>query len=524
LKSVQNTSLVSPWYRIQEAALAIPNTWTRERVPLTQRHVNKAAEMVARGAFTGRGHEWADTKTPGLVLRVGRQGGAWYLKTESKTVRLADMSLPVKAAREAAERTKVDLKSGAGVQKVNLMTWEAAHQRGFTLANARDAAFPETEEEPSDEHRREYGPWEYQDLVDLYLAEKLPTLSPKWAAQFERHLRRTVEGNLRRKPVYLIEARDLLMARDKVKKEHTLSAAADSVEAMKAALDWALGEYAHLARLETIDYPWWRVKVKVKYKPETRDHTPRLVELVRTLIVAERYRALGGTAKETTDAVLGALWATVLTGQRVGALTGTRRDAVIPWEEGPPGWMVWTWTGAEMKKAGGLPRPHAIPMPPEALAAIARFDEDPSSPFLFPSTVPGQPLVGNALTQLFARLQGKEKAGKKSGKTEQAGLTVRPEGDLFERYGIRPWIRHDVRRSLPTYLDMHRLAGSGSAILAHRKAKGTSDATQEAELAQAMTLKHYLHGQRLELKQPGMEAWVKAVLEAYKTEKARLGA
>lgn len=505
--------------------MAIANTWTRERVHLKPGHLNKAAEMVARGAFTGRGHEWADTKVPGLVLRVGRQGGAWYLKTESKTVRLAAMSLPLKAAREAAERTKADLKSGAGVQKVNLMTWEAAHQRGFTLANARDAAFPETEEEPSDEHRREHGPWEYQDLVDLYLAEKLPTLTPAWAKQFERHLRRTVDtGLLKRKLVRAIEAKDLLHARDRVRKAHTLSAAADSVEAMKAALDWALGEYAHLAGLEKLEYPWWRVKVKVKYKPDTREHTPRLDELVRTLIVAERYRALGGTAKETSDAVLGALWATVLTGQRVGALTGTRRAAVIPWEDGPAGWMVWTWTGAEMKKAGGQPRPHAIPMPPEALAAISRFDTDPTSPFLFPSTVPGQPLVGNALTQLFARLQGKEKAGKKSGKTEQAGLTVRPEGDLFERYGIRPWIRHDVRRSMPTYLDMHRLAGSGSAILAHRKAKGSSDGSQEAELAQAMTLKHYLHGQRLELKRPGMETWVKAVLEAYEAEKTRLGA
>ncbi|MFY9293464.1 MAG: hypothetical protein WAP03_22595 [Methylorubrum rhodinum] len=504
--------------------MAIPNTWTRERVNLAKRHTDRAAEMVARGAFEGRGHEFADTKTPGLVLRVGRQGGAWYLKTESKTVRLADMSLPVKAAREVAERTKADLKSGLGVQRANLLTWEAAHKRGFTLANARDAAFPEMEYDPSDEHRREYGPWEYRDLVDLYLAEKLPTLTPAWAKQFERHLRRTVDGALERKPVSNIEAKDLLVARDKVRKAHTLSAAADSVEAMKAALDWALGEYAHLAGLESLEYPWWRVKVKVKYKPDAREHTPRLDELVRTLIVAERHRALGGTAKTTSDAVLGALWATVLTGQRVGALTGTRRAAVIPWEDGPPGWAVWTWTGEEMKKAGGLKRPHAIPMPPEALAAIARFDADPASPFLFPSTVPGKPLVGNALTQLFARLQGKEKAGKASGKTEQAGRTVRPEGDLFERYGIRPWVRHDVRRSMPTYLDMHRLVGSGSAILAHRKAKGSSDGSQEAELAQAMTLKHYLHGQRLELKRPGMETWVKAVLEAYEAEKLKLGA
>lgn len=467
--------------------MAKANTWTRERVKLSAAHVTKAQRMVENSAVAGRGHEYVDTGCPGLVLRIGPKGGAFHLKTESRTVRLGDMlALPVTAAREAANRARLDLKDGIEPSRTNLRVFEAAHARGFKPKDARDAAYPKFEVARTDEDRREQGPWEWRDLVDLYLAEKLPTLRPNWASQYERHLRRTVEGTLARKLIKDIDSRDLLMARDKVRKAHTLSASADSVEAMKAALDWALGEYAHLAGLEGLDYPWWRVKLKVKYKSGTRDHTPRIEELVRTLIVAERYRSLGGTGKETTDAVLGALWAVVLTGQRVGALTGTRRASIVPWEDGPEGWQVWTWTAEEMKKAGGQARPHAIPMPPAALAALARFDTDRSSSFLFPSTVPGQPLQGNALTQLFARLQGRSKDAK------EGGLTLRPEGDLFERYAIRPWIRHDVRRSMPTYLDMHRLAGSGSAILAHRKARKTDDANQEAELAQAMTLKHYL--------------------------------
>ncbi len=55
--------------------MAAPNKWTRERVRIGKTHTDRANALVTSGAFEGRGHEWADTTFPGLILRVGRQAG-----------------------------------------------------------------------------------------------------------------------------------------------------------------------------------------------------------------------------------------------------------------------------------------------------------------------------------------------------------------------------------------------------------------------------------------------------------------
>lgn len=492
------------------------STYTRERGRLTAADVKRALAMVASGKVQGRGIDHADIAFPGLILRTTPLAVTWYLKTRTKTLRLGDGgSLTVAAAREAATRAKLDLNSGID-PSVDLKVFAHAMAKTGDLAIAMDAAFPEVAEVQTDEERRRRGPWQWKDLVELYLEHKLPTHRPSWGKQFERQLRRSLNDRLTNMRVAEVRSEDLLKLRDDVEKARTHSAAADTIEAVKAALNWAFSFHSHRAGLSGNLYPWWRDKVQTGYKSKTRTHTPRLDELVRTLVLAERYRALGGTNKETSDAVLGALWAVVLTGQRVGALTGTRREAILPWRDGPVGWKIWNWSGEEMKKSGGHEVPHGLPMPPKALAVIDRFDAEPESRFLFPSGQPDKPLQATALTSLFARLRGQEKAAKRD------GVTLRPEGDLFAKFGIRPWVRHDVRRTLSTYLDLQGLGGSGSAILAHRRQRMPDQGGAELvpELAEAITLKHYIHGQRLEVKQRGMESWVNAVLEAYEVERA----
>ena len=162
----------------------------------------------------------------------------------------------------------------------------------------------------------------------------------------------------------------------------------DVVETIKAALDWAKRHEPVRSGLASTPYPWWRDGLNVEWSSGEREHTPTLAELARTLLLAERHRSLGGTAKETANGTLAALWAIVLTGQRAGALTGTLRATTRDWPE-RPGWKVWTWTREEMK-GGRKPRPHAIPVPPEALEVLARFPVDAESPFLFPSRVAGK--------------------------------------------------------------------------------------------------------------------------------------
>jgi hypothetical protein len=514
--------LVSRWYQ-GGWPMAAPNKWTRERVRIGDTHIKRAHALAESGAFEGRGYEWADTIGPGLVLRVGRQGGAWHLKTESRTVRLGDMTMSVAAAREAAKRAKADLKAGKNPSRDDLRVWEEATKSGLKPAQARAVAFPKTLHEPTQDERRRDGPWEWHDLVDMFLEKKLPTLRERWARQYERHLRRAVDDHLRRKLVRDVTQADLLKLRNRILKDRPASAAADTVEALKAAMDWAHAQEPILSGLDSAAHPWWREGVQVEYHFGTREHTPTLDELARTLVIAEHYRALGGTAKETDDSTLAALWALVLTGQRVAALVGTRRTTTRDWDD-RPGWKLWTWTALEMKGPGGRrkqqvkPKPHGIPVPPAALAALARFETDRSSTFLFPGMDPRRPITASAMTGLFDRLKGKAKGAR------NGGLTVRPEGDLMGRYGIRHWTPHDVRQTMPDFLDMERLGGSGSALMAHRKAKANADQDAERELPAAITLKHYIHGQRMELKSLGIEVWVAAVLEAYAREKAAFDA
>lgn len=351
---------------------------------------------------------------------------------------------------------------------------------------------------------------------------KLPTLKGRWRVQYERHLRRTLDDDFAWKLVQLVDLEDLVKMRDRVARKHTLSAAADSVEAVKAALDWAWRHHAPRAGLTRVEFPWWRERLTVEYASGTREHTPTIEELARTLVLAERFKALGGTRKETGPGMLAALWAVVLTGQRATALTGTLRATVRDWPE-RPGWKIWTWTAAEMKGAGhanGLKkraRPHALPMPPEALAALDRIGAPRGGVYLFPSRVPGKRTTAVGMTQFLDRMKGKTKAARKG------GVTLRPEDDLLNAHGIRHWTPHDVRRTLPTFLDMERLGGAGSAILAHARSKAKGDADEERELAQAITLRHYIHSQRLDLKAEGMAIWITAILEAVAQERARLG-
>ncbi len=170
-------------------------------------------------------------------------------------------------------------------------------------------------------------------------------------------------------------------------------------------------------------------------------------------------------------------------------------------------------------RSGARRKPHGLPIPPEALAVLERFPVDRSSKHLFPNRDnPAKPVTPSALTGLMNRLKGKSKGAKKG------GVTLRPEGDLLTQHRHSHWTVHDIRRTLPTFLDLERMGGAGSAILAHARRKASGDADEERELASAITLRHYIHSQRMELKADGMAVWVKALLEAYETEKALLEA
>lgn len=503
-------------------------TYVRERVRLTADHVRRAQALVAADKVIGRGMEWADDKAPGLILRAQRTSCTWYLKLRTTTLRIGPVdTFGLDEARDQAIQARLQVKRGENARAA-LQSYERSVAAGedwdIALMASEDAA-RETPSPLSDADRRVHGPWLWRDLVEEFLASKLSKLKVSYRDQYASYLRHAAFEGIEDRPVASLTITDLEKCRNAAVKANTISAARRCVQQGKEALSWAWRYHAGVSGLADCQYEWW-ARWSIEYTPGTRDHVPTVTDLARTLLVAEHHRTLGATEHATGNGTLGALWALILTGQRTGQLTATKRVRVYPWD-GRVRWMAMNWSGPEMKggKSGG--RPHSLPIPPEAWAVIERYRKaaevpgEAPSPYLFPS-IRGDLHVGqSALNQLLYRLEGRAKdpAKTKPGARRKRGSTAGlPREELMERYGIAPFVPHDVRRAIATYLDERRLGGAGSAILAHKAGRSED----ERERVEHVTRLHYARGQRMGLKAEGMEVWVRAVLDAYQAERAVL--
>ncbi|GJE17262.1 hypothetical protein ASF27_11890 [Methylobacterium sp. Leaf102] len=494
-------------------------TYARERARLTAEHLKKARRMIDSGTVPGRGIDFCDDAFPGLVLRVTPAAGNWILKLRMSTLRLGDMaSVSVAAAREAAARARLDVKDGRDPRQDVAVYAHAMVTTGGDHETSADAAWPVEVERQSDEDRRRHGPWEWRDLVDLFLEEKRPDLDPGYFPAYASYLRHKAFDRIARRPVREVTATDLQGIRNEIIAANSRSAAARAVRQGREMLDWAWSNHSGVSGMAkaTEKWPLWRDQWTIRYKPGKRRHAPEIDELARTLAVAERYRTLGQTEHATAPGTLAMLWFTVLTGQRTGAVAETARLDVAPIPEDAgvpgPGWRAVTWSAGVMKED----RPFVLPLPPGAWYVIDRvLAEDPdreTNRWLFPS-IRGDGHVGQgALNALLYRLRGKKVTG--------STVTARPLVDYFGIHGIRPWTLHDVRRAITTFLSDHRLGGAASAILDH-EAGVTED---ERDRRSAVTRLHYDRSQRIPLKSEGMALWVDAVLEAYENERAALAA
>jgi hypothetical protein len=481
--------------------------YTRERVKLTIDHVKKAKAMVAQGKVAGRGHEFVDTASPGLVLRVTPQAATWYLRLRTTTIRIgAAENMPIADIRTLASRARLAVKDGADPKR-DLKIFESAMVSNGDPAVAMGAAYPELLDDQTDEDRRLYGLWQWRDLLEEFLAAKARKLRPGYLPQYEKYLRHPAFSRLHKRPVVSLDINDLDLVRDELLESCVLSAAQRSINQMKDALTWAWKHKGRLSGLNKYDYPWWS-RLTVEYAAGKREHTPTVDELGRTLALAERYRTLGQTEHGTGAGTMAMLWALVFTAQRTTALSRTETAAVVPWDNADrEGWWSIGWereiTKSEM--------PHAVPLPPEAKTIIdailaPRIAKKGPSRWLFPSIRGKGPVTPNSVNQLLNRL-----AGIRNGETEERD----PERDLLSQHGIRRWIPHDTRRALTTYLADHDLGGAASAILDHSHDKHADERMKTA----AVTRLHYDRAQRMKLKALGMELWCKAVIEAYKKEK-----
>ncbi|MGO4571869.1 tyrosine-type recombinase/integrase [Microvirga sp. 2TAF3] len=483
--------------------------YTRKRLRLRKKDLNRARNIIARGKVPGRGLEWADEGCQGLALRITQQAATWYFRHRARTVRLGTIDiLTVPAAREAAARTKLQLKDGRD-PRPDLRVYEnalATYDGNVQIAS--DAAWPVFDSEPSNDERRRRGPWLWSNLRDEFLAVKKESLSERYFPAYERYLWHPAFDEIASRIVSTLTIDDLEQVRDSILETSTPSAAKRSVDQMRNALTWAWKQKGRLSGLNKAQYPWW-ARLAVDYHSNKRQHTPTIEELARTLVLAESYRTLGETEHATGPGTLAMLWALVLTAQRTFPLSQTETAKVVPWDStNHAGWWLVEWASGVMKS--GLP--HTLPIPPEVKATIDNIlaediERHGPSKWLFPSKRgDDDPVSKNSVNQLLNRLGGIRNGSNKG--TER--------GDLLALYGIRRWVPHDVRRTLATFLEDHMLGGSASAILDHTMNKEEDERQKTAEV----TRLHYSHAQRLELKALGMELWCKGILDAYRREKA----
>lgn len=484
-------------------------SYARQRISLTQGHVNKARAMIRKGEVPGRGLDLVDDDCAGLVLRVTRNSATWMRKSKTGTVRIGDAAVITLAqARDQAERIRLAV-PGLHQPKMEARIYEEALRRTGSEEEALDAAWPQEEpESQTADARRRDGPWVLGDLIDAYLTWKLPKLKEgRWRASYAGYLRHPELASLSMVTVAGLDLEMMLGVRQRLLEDGDTkrSAAKRVIGQFRDAMTWGWKEQALRCRLVRMEVPWWD-RLTVDYASGTRDHVPTVEELARTLAVAERHRSLGQTEHSTGAGLLGALWALVLSGQRTGALVTTRVSSCVPqFSNELPGWTVIGWPGAVMKSD----MPHGLPIPPSAWAVIERYRQEDAwareapRPWMFPSRRGKGHVSYLAINQLLSRLQGLREGKPNPG-----------HEDLFARYEIRRWTPHDVRRGLATYLGERRLGGAAAAILDH--VDGKSD---ERERTAPVTRLHYDRAQRMGLKAEGMALWCEAILEAYERER-----
>jgi len=529
--SEASENLVSIWYRGDTIEMA--SGYSRERVRLSPEHVRRGLAMVEAGTVPGRGHEYVCDKRTGLVLRVTPTAATYFLKLESKTLRVGSASkLTLDQARDQAAEAKIATKRGKA-PRAYLDAFETLVADGMSDEDAWElASVIENTPDRSDEEHMAEGPWRWKDLRKAFFAAKEGSLKKGYFRSYKTYLEYTELNALDNKLISEIVIDDLEGVRDKMLLEtkRKPSAVWRSVQQARHMLTWGWTNHTGKCGLRGTFYPWWS-RWNVEYKSGKKGRTPTLRDLARTLVVAETHRTLGWTEHATGAGTLAAMWAVVLTAQRTGPLCGTLRERLVPDTE-RPGWSVAVWTGTEMKGGRSGGRAHALPIPPAAMAKIEAYwkeadDGGEPSRFAFPSMRGDGPVSKGSVNQLLRRLEGiinQAAHARSGGINPETGLHSRKKKslpariDLLARYGIEPWTPHDVRRTLASFLDERRLGGAGSAILAHLTDKSDND----ADKVEKVTRLHYALGQRLPLKAEGMALWVDAVMEAYQTEKAKV--
>jgi hypothetical protein len=504
--------------------------YEREVKSLTPNDVQSAISYSDSKAIVDKVAEWRDKKTTGLTLRITPGKAVWYVRRREITLRLGSATdIDLDQARYFAEQTNL-----AAKRKRNLREFVDTLVRLETTSKYKDRMGQgEIADQFADvtsllAYRKRIGDtgvtWTWKTLTHEFLEYQKPKLKASYREKYAHYLTLEAFSFLNDKPVNEVKLRDLERVRDDILRNHGRSTVHRAVTQSKKMLTWAWRFKATLSGLDEVEAEWWN-RWSFEYSTGTRDHAPKIEEIARTLVLAERFRDLADGEHETYAGTLGALWGIALTAQRTGAFLKMRLDRLFEPAKGDKlrGWKIVNWTSDEMKGGRDGGRPFSLPIPPEALKILMRYHAESGgkSKWMFIGRDPAKPITPSALRLLMYRLQGRvydHTVKQKPARKGKPGPTPKPKKirlDLFALYGIEPWTPHECRTTVTTFLDDKRLGGAATAILGH---KTDHDRVDSRERMATITEQHYNKSQRIGLKADGMALWVKALLAAYAKE------
>jgi integrase len=506
--------------------------YERKALRFVDHDVASAISYSQSEQIAGKLAEWRDTKTVGLTLRITSRQAVWYIRRRDLSLRLGPATeINLDNARYFAEQTRLAIGRKRDLREFvsTLVTLETEKNRYRDRSGNLELADQFADESSLLAYRKRIGDiaatWTWRTLTRKFLDYQKPKLKAKYRKQYEHYLMLKEFSSINDKLVSEIKLRDLERVRNDIFGNHARSAVHRALTQSKRMLSWAWKYHATVSGLEDVQAEWWN-RWSFEYKTRERTHAPTIEEIARTLVLAERCRRLGEGEHATYPGTLGALWGVALTAQRTGAFLQMRTDRLFDARKpgkGLRGWKVANWTSDEMKGGRDGGRPHALPIPPEALDVLERFHKEAggNSPWMFPARDAKRRVTPSALNLLIYRLQGrvydhtvKQKPNRK-GKPGPKPRPAKIRPDLFEKNGIRRWTLHDCRRTMTTFLDDRRLGGAATAILGHKTPHWRVD---EREALAPVTELHYNRSQKIELKAEGMRLWVTALLAAFRKE------
>lgn len=494
----------------------------------------RAHDALRKGVGKGKVVEWRDHSGSGLTIRITATTAVWLIRHRNMTIRIGPvLEFDLAAARYIVDQARVAQQAGRDV-KTFVRTLAAIEAKNNLYRDARatetasEAANPETEAGARIISGESF-PWTWGDLTNNYLKYKLPRIKESHRHDHERYLRLKPFETIKDVPVPQIGISHLESVRNAILHRHAKSTAFRAVQQGKAMLTWAWKYQATKSGLERVEYEWWK-RWSLEYKSKTREHVPLVSELVKTLGIVEAMRGGGDPSRAIAPGTVAALWALVLTGQRIGALVQLERRHLID-DPDRPGWKIAHWTAQQMKGGKEVARPHSLPLPPPVVEAIERGwteageDDGKPSPWAFSSGKSDGHVTSSGIHILLHRLEGRRPQDSRTPKPNRKGKPgPKPKDEAAPKRGlvnhlaaneIEPWTPHDVRRTLAHYLDDIGLGGTASAILSHKRESIYSERAERENVA-AVTRTHYaFKAQRLPLKAEGMKAWVDKVLEIY---------